>query len=384
MLQSTEVVVYKQQRASYSEQPPFHPPELYPEYPFGPMLDASNEAYSSIRSCLHLLKLDDQNYGKPSWNPFRDLIRPGETDLLKPNIIAHSHEFYDEWQSVITNGSIIRAIIDYVYIALHGRGRIIIADAPQTDSNIELIKKNLSIESIQEFYWREKKFLVDFMDLRNEYWLMKQGVCVKIIKLPGDPNGNVRTDLAANSFFADHYGLGKRYYGAFYDIDEVNEHHTDTRHEYMVSYTILDSDVFISLPKLKTHKKVGVTLNLKGLVGINGNKNWLPHYAIGAAEDNGDQFVRKNTSTRLENHLVIGAKRLLLRRNPIVQIVARKLKKAAYLLFGSTDKVIRSGNWHGNDTCWRMTLDLNRILLYGNIDGSLRTTPKRYFSLIDG
>jgi len=35
-------------------------------------------------------------------------------------------------------------------------------------------------------------------------------------------------------------------------------------------------------------------------------------------------------------------------------------------------------------TCWRMTLDLNRILLYANPDGSFRTTPKRYFSLIDG
>jgi uncharacterized protein (DUF362 family) len=31
-----------------------------------------------------------------------------------------------------------------------------------------------------------------------------------------------------------------------------------------------------------------------------------------------------------------------------------------------------------------MTLDLNRILLYANPDGSFRTTPKRNFSLIDG
>jgi Domain of unknown function (DUF362) len=29
-------------------------------------------------------------------------------------------------------------------------------------------------------------------------------------------------------------------------------------------------------------------------------------------------------------------------------------------------------------------LDLNRILLYANPDGSFRTTPKRYFSVIDG
>ena len=63
----------------------------------------------------------------------------------------------------------------------------------------------------------------------------------------------------------------------------------------MISRTALQSDVFINLPKLKTHKKVGVTLNLKNLVGINGNKNWLPHYAIGSPEENGDQFPSKTT-----------------------------------------------------------------------------------------
>src|SRR5262249_53302366 len=39
-----------------------------------------------------------------------------------------------------------------------------------------------------------------------------------------------------------------------------------------------------------------------------------------------------------------------------------------------------------NDTVWRMSLDLNRILLYGNPDGSLRARGqvKRYFSVVDG
>ena len=54
-------------------------------------------------------------------------------------------------------------------------------------------------------------------------------------------------------------------------------------------------------------------------------------------------------------------------------------------MFGAGDKVIRSGNWHGNDTAWRMALDLNRCLLYGNPDGTLRRdNPKRYYTLIDG
>jgi hypothetical protein len=46
---------------------------------------------------------------------------------------------------------------------------------------------------------------------------------------------------------------------------------------------------------------------------------------------------------------------------------------------------MRSGNWYGNNTTWRMVLDLNRCLLFGQPDGSLRTSaPKRYYSVVDG
>ena len=45
-----------------------------------------------------------------------------------------------------------------------------------------------------------------------------------------------------------------------------------------------------------------------------------------------------------------------------MQLAARQLKGVGYAIFGDTEEIVRSGNWHGNDTCWRMTLDLNRIL----------------------
>jgi uncharacterized protein (DUF362 family) len=328
--------------------------------------------------------LDSQNYGKHNWNPLGGLIKPGETVLLKPNLIAHSHMYTDEWEHVITHGSVIRAALDYVYIALAGQGKVVIADAPQTDSKMDLIKERVGINDIQELYWKEKKFEISFVDLRDEHWVMKDGVCVETVKLPGDPLGNARVNLAHDSFFSEQDHLKKRYYGAFYDVAETNAHHSNGVHEYMISRTALESDVFINLPKLKTHKKVGVTLNLKNLVGINGNKNWLPHYALGSPTENGDQFPSTTTKGRLENSVVLSAKRLLLAKSPLVSLAARKLKGLGYAVFGDTEEVVRSGNWYGNDTCWRMTLDLNRILLYANSDGTFRTTPKRYFSVIDG
>jgi Domain of unknown function (DUF362) len=45
---------------------------------------------------------------------------------------------------------------------------------------------------------------------------------------------------------------------------------------------------------------------------------------------------------------------------------------------------VRSGNWHGNDTTWRMVLDLNKALLHFDGEGKQRKQPRRYLSIIDG
>jgi hypothetical protein len=63
-------------------------------------------------------------------------------------------------------------------------------------------------------------------------------------------------------------------------------------------------------------------------------------------------------------------------------------RRAGKPVFGDTEITIRSGNWFGNDTVWRMCLDLNKIASYGNADGSLRDpqrqSRKRHYVLVDG
>lgn len=374
-------------RPEYPSEAPFHPHTRYPEYRGSALSTTANHAYDGVRECLRLMRMDEARFGSAQWNPFGALLRPGQSVFIKPNLIAESAKNNpSSWMHVITHGSVIRAVVDYCYMALEGRGRIAIGDGPQTDSNMELILSRTGISSIIRYYEEEFGFRIDFMDLRDEYWHEQGGVVVDTKRLPGDPNGTVAFNLAKDSYLAEYDGKGRRYYGAFYDVDETNRHHCDGIHEYLVCKSPLQCDLFINIPKLKTHKKVGMTLNLKSLVGINGNKNWLPHYAMGAPDTNGDQFDKVHVKKRIEHSLVIMAKRLLLGRNRFVQYVAQRAKGLAYKIFGDTETVIRSGNWHGNDTCWRMSLDLNRILLYGNIDGSLRTdgTRKKYFSVVDG
>ncbi len=62
------------------------------------------------------------------------------------------------------------------------------------------------------------------------------------------------------------------------------------------------------------------------------------------------------------------------------------VKWAAGKIFGSPQtETIRNGMWHGNDTIWRATLDLNKILLYADSDGVMHDTPQRkYFAVVDG
>jgi hypothetical protein len=53
-------------------------------------------------------------------------------------------------------------------------------------------------------------------------------------------------------------------------------------------------------------------------------------------------------------------------------------------VFGDTQQVVRSGNWHGNDTCWRMVLDLNKCLFFHDGSGAPRLRPRRYLAVVDG
>lgn len=387
MKENLSVAIYQQESKRYSEKPPFNPPQIFPETPIQIVVDEQNEVYSSVRNLFKLLGYDAENVGTEKWNPLGWLINPGEIVFLKPNMIAESHYYKKtDWNYVVTNGSVIRAVVDFVFIALDGKGKIIIGDSPSTESDFEKMSALMGFREIQQIYAEQKIFEIEIVDLRDEHWIERDRVVIDKIKLTGDPRGKVQFDLADKSMFAELDDKDIRYYGAFYDTDETNLHHQKGRHEYKIAKSVIAADVLINLPKLKTHKKCGLTVNLKSLVGINAQKNWLPHYIFGSPESGGDQFERENTKQKLENALVGKAKKALLQKNPIAQTIARKTKNLAYKFFGHTEEVVRSGNWHGNNTVWRMSLDLNRILFYGKPDGTFSANgkKKRFFSIVDG
>ncbi|HJQ99095.1 MAG TPA: DUF362 domain-containing protein [Candidatus Polarisedimenticolaceae bacterium] len=379
------VIACRAERAAYPELAPFHPGAAFPERPFPETSPEPNAAYEAVRRALTLAGLDAPRYGTPQWNPLGEIVRPGDAVLLKPNLVKEDHPRDPSgFLYVLTHGSVIRAVADYVVLALGGRGTICLADAPQTDSSWEKIVAVLQLDRLQAFY-ASRGVTFELVDLRREEWTHRDGVVLSRRKLSGDPRGYVAFDLATASEFHGHRGEG-RYYGADYVTSEVNAHHAGTRHEYLISGSAIEADVFINIPKLKTHKKAGITCSLKNLVGINGDKNWLPHHTLGAPGEGGDEVPELTLRRRIERRGVSLMRKTALAVPGIGPRLFHRAKRAGSVAFGDTETVVRSGNWHGNDTTWRMCLDLNKVLLHGGPDGSLRppASRKRYLSLVDG
>lgn len=315
-----------------------------------------------------------------------DFVTPGDRVVLKPNWVKEHDERHPDdhhWDYVVTHPTVIETVIEWVAQQLKGRGSIVICDAPQTDSSFAKIRAYCGLdEMVTRSCAAHPGLKISLMDLRPEEWHAVDGVTVSKTKLPGDPAGSTRIELNGASEFVGYHGLG-RLYGASYDMAETNQKHSGSAHQYLLCRTPMDADVLINLPKLKTHKKVGITCALKNLVGINANKNWLPHHTEGTPDQGGDQFATSSATNRIEHSWMGGAKRWLKNR-PVMSRLFVPIKKMGRVVFGDTQKVIRSGNWHGNDTCWRMVLDLNKCLFLFDGAGEPRKKTLRYLAVVDG
>ncbi len=308
----------------------------------------------------------------------KDVIKPGDKVVIKPNVVKAGRERKpDEWEQVVTNGSVVRAVCDEVIKALEGKGEIIIAEAPQTDTPFSEAMERCGIKSAVDYYQINADVKVTLLDLRKEEWLSKDGIVIKRTALSGDPEGYEVVDLKGESAFAETDDEKAPLYGADYDIEKTAEHHSGGRHEYLLSATCLNCDVLINIPKLKTHKKTGLTCAMKNLVGINGDKNWLPHYRLGDPESGGDQFEKSGFKSSSEKSLGLLWKKTMYRMPAFVNECFRPLKAFMRLFYGDTKDTVRSGNWYGNDTCWRMVWDLNKAFFTA-------AKARRYLTVVDG
>jgi uncharacterized protein (DUF362 family) len=370
--------------SAYPGHTPFHPPEAYPEYPFQTPLDETNNVYRYVRQTFLLLGLDAAHAGTPLWNPLGELIHPGDQVLLKPNLVKDRHNKGLDPLSMITHGSVVRAVLDYAYLALKGQGKILLGDSPLQRTNMSEVLRINGLDGVIDFYSHTSKVNFEFLDFRLEQALYSTGMIIEKKQLGGADGGYLPVDLEKTSYLDDISHRYKNFRVTDYDRLGMVQHHNLDSHQYLIPHAVLDSNVVLNIPKLKTHRKVGISVSLKNLVGINGHKDWLPHHSNLSSQEGGDEYLHPSRRKRLDTAF-----------DERIDIIPQRWKKYVYrfgrLALRLSGWVVPfpdpyfEGSWWGNDTLWRTALDLNRILLYADKGGSLQPQPQRaYLSLVDG
>ena len=378
----TSVAVRQVSTHGYPQQFPFHPSEAFPEYQ-GKDTAPGNPVYGGVRELLYNLGLDREKFGTADWNPFCTFIKPGMTVFIKPNTVAHNHPKGKDLFSVITHASVLRPILDYACLALQDRGTIIVADCPLYSSNFDKAFERSCIAPLLRWYASKTPVKIEWFDLRinkgRRTWLYGRWARSKIMQ---DPRGYRFVDLGKNSRFTGVDPSRLRIAVAGYT--EMRKHHTDATHEYLFPQSLLDSDVVISLPKLKTHRRTGVTLCLKNYMGIPSMKDCLPHFMTGSPVEGGDQYIHKSNLKRICTRL-----HDIIQTSPHMPIkfVCAVLKKLLWnagrlLIFKDS---VSEAMWPGNDTLWRTLGDINEIITYADKKGVITPKPQRpQLFLVDG
>lgn len=386
MLSDRSAVVYHNpQLLSYGTSPPFSPAEDYPEYPFrGAGACGANPSYEAVRQFFLLAGFDAPNFGCAEWNPLGELVQPGDSVAVKPNLVFHRNQNGGPLACVITHGSLIRAVVDYVLIALQGSGSVVIGDAPLQSGDFKQICAANGLDDVVAFYQRHARVPVELVDFRREYARMHDRVGVLGVEAGrGDPRGYAVVRFDMRSMLSPVSHRYRRYRVTNYDPARMLLHHSAEKHEYLISRSILNADVVISIPKMKTHRKVGITGALKNCVGINGHKDWLPHHTKGSVSEGGDEYAQASVLKAV--HCVLEESKDVVRSR-----AAKEVLRVGCAAFHRASKVVAKdpfyeGSWWGNDTLWRTVLDLNRALIYCDRDGTLRDKPqRRLFFLTDG
>lgn len=378
----TDIAIYHNNALNYPSDPPFHPHESYPEYPFGELLGSENFVYSSVRQILYSLGLDKNNFGKKVWNPLGDVVLPNQKVVIKPNWVFHRHVLGEDFTGLITHPSVIRVIVDYVVIALKGSGTIIIGDAPIQSANFSEICLRSHIDSILSLIRDNTNIDIRVEDFRREITL--RGKNGEVLEQSCLPDGSfVEVNVKDKSYLAD---IGKEYRNfrvTNYDKDKMLQYHNASDHIYVIHKSILDADAVIILPKLKSHRKAGLTCCLKNSVGIICQKDCLPHHRKKSLEEGGDAYRKASLLKKIKENIY----------ERFDRTHSVKRQKALMLCVRAINRLIRissiendfEGSWYGNDTVWRTILDINRILLFADQNRTIHQQPQRKtLFLVDG
>jgi uncharacterized protein (DUF362 family) len=300
----------------------------------------------------------------------------GKRILLKPNWVRHELVANDRF-ALCTHESFILSVLDLVLS--FKPASVVIGDAPIQGCKWQRLLQGSFYEQI---------------DLRRQ----QAGVPISIkdfrrVIFDADANDLTQTkdnldefvifDVGKRSFLEPiTHPTKNRFRVTVYNPDRFVESHAPGMHKYCITRELFESDVVISLPKIKTHQKTGITAALKNIVGINGDKDFLPHHRLGGTSRGGDCYPG---GSRLRYLTELSYDQANRNRGNWQYGFWIKIGSILWRLSRPQSVHQLAAGWYGNDTTWRMVMDLNLILNYGTKDGRLADSPQRtMFSLCDG
>jgi uncharacterized protein (DUF362 family) len=268
-----------------------------------------NSIVESLSALFTLMELDPHN-------PLGCLLSTGQTVLIMPSADHHCHQGGKSLSSVITDPMLVRALCDYIFLAIGKCGRIIVGCAPTPSANWSALLRNTGLDELPVHY-RSQGYRIVLADLRT--------IAVEIDTkgrpwrhtLPGDPHGYL---------------------------------HVQPEGRYRVAGSLLEADAVINLPKLKTHTHSGLSGGLENMRGI-------------LAGDSGDI----NTSG-------VPARAYFWNR---WSLVPGWLRKRAFGRAGTDLLAAEGASGESTASRWDAILDANRIALYADRNGLMQDRQQR-------
>ncbi|HKD78889.1 MAG TPA: DUF362 domain-containing protein [Candidatus Angelobacter sp.] len=334
---------------------------------------AGLSAYSNPNELQSILRsLGEQLGWGDAGGMFSKVIPANARVLVKPNLVLHQNMGPWSFDAVTTHPALVQETV--MEVLRTGISEVHIGDAPIQSCDFDRLLRRTGLGSwSRDLAAREKRFS-GIQDFRRTIASFERGIRVaqedKI-----DLAEYVLFDLGRESLLEPVTTNESLFRVTCYDPKFLAKTHSPGRHQYLITKDVLAADVVINLPKLKMHKKAGITNALKNLVGINGNKEYLPHHRIGGGGSKGDCYPGKSLIKEaieriydFQNASPDGSR---------ARLAAPLLRPLLGWLSIAGDETGIEGSWSGNDTVWRMSLDLNRILVYGKVDGTMSVEPQR-------
>lgn len=287
--------------------------------------------------------------------------------LIKPNWVIHNRKPKDK-ECLTTHPRFILAILDIVLETKPTE--VIIADAPLQSCKWDKLLPEYFLVGIKQREI-ENSIPIRIIDWRRRIFVPTENL---LLEERRDLDDYIIFDVKGLSYLDPITTEKPIFRVTDYDPDRLSESHKKGKHLYCIAKEVFEVDHIIAIPKAKTHQKTGITNALKLMVGLNGDKDYLPHHRVGGTGFGGDCYPGANLVRRLTEHVLDMANRRI--GKPTYRPL-RLLSRILWHSVPSSPKHSYSAAWYGNDTCWRMVMDLNMIAKFGKRDGSISSESQR-------